>query len=155
MPLLAALSIPRPQRNALRLLLIALALFIISTVAACKELRYIAWGKTARAKIEKGEAWIDGASQMLRIHYSFPDGELGVRREEDEIPVGWAKGDDEVMPGDGTVTIEFLDGSPHNSRLKGHGHIWLIIPSILSLAALTYFTFRVYTARPEALHSHA
>lgn len=149
MPLLAALSIPRPQRNALRLLLIALALFILSTVAACKEFRYFAWGKTAHAKIEKGEAWIDGAAQMLRIHYSFPDGELGVRQEEDEIPVGWAKGDDEVIPGDGTVTIQFLGGSPHNSRLKGHGHIWLIFPALLSLAALTYFTFRYWSARQQ------
>ena len=124
-----------------------LALFVISAVYSCNEARYLAWGKTADAKIEKVEPVTKHGRygrqyQVLRFSYSFPDGDLGTRREEDDVAMDFIA--PESLPDDGTIPVQYIPGTADRSRLSGHSAKWLIIPFVASLGLLTFFGIRFW-----------
>ncbi|HYC33237.1 MAG TPA: hypothetical protein VEB59_13185, partial [Gemmatimonadales bacterium] len=76
------------ERLKLRLMLGIIVVFIASIVASCNEMRYLAWGQTVSAKVNTvaqvtTRGRYGSTSEKIRIEYSFRDGDLGTRTEED------------------------------------------------------------------------
>jgi hypothetical protein len=128
------------ERVKLRIFIGILVLLIASTVSSCNEMRYFVWGKTIDAKYEKGEVFTRGSGgKKLTIYYSFDDGDLGTRKEDDEVDLDWLKGRDIVDGAAGTVTVQYIPGTAERSRLKGHNYIWLTIPFGICVIAAGVF----------------
>lgn len=134
----------------LKLLLLVIVLFIASGIASCNELRYLAFGKTVQAQCTAADVIpIRGrygiTSHELRVRYSFDDGSLGSRKEEDHVSVSWSNTTQAGAP----LAVQYIPGVPDRSRLKGHNYAWLTVPFVvctLALAGFSIYFWRDYKA---------
>ncbi|QDT35072.1 hypothetical protein [Thalassoglobus polymorphus] len=126
-------------------ILFATVLFLISTYFAFKEVKYIIFGKTATATVQRvfetEERGRRGRKRkLLAIEYSFMDESGRSHSERDDVAVSW--GD----PGK-SVEVEYLSGVEDSSRLHGHSNktsIWIF------LGCLSWLTYTGYKLAKEA-----
>jgi hypothetical protein len=128
------------QRLKLRLMFGVFALFIASCVASCNEARYLIWGTTTSAKV----TGMQNSRTGVNISYSFDDGDTGTRKEDDDVSADLIRGNTEVFPGDGTVTVQYIPGALERSRVKGHNYAWLTIPLVITGVLATIFGIRFW-----------
>ncbi|MFT3685791.1 MAG: hypothetical protein QM783_12850 [Phycisphaerales bacterium] len=127
------------ERLKLRLMLGVIVLFIASCVASCNEVRYFIWSKTTSAKL----TGMHGARGGVAVSYSFDD-DGTVRNEDDDVSADLIRNGSAAVPGDGTVTIQYIPGAADRSRVKGHNYAWLTIPLVITGVLATVFGVRFW-----------
>ena len=126
------------EMGRLKVLLVDAIVFLISAFFSWRELKYIAFGKQADAKLvrtfESTEYARRGRTRQQRwVEYQFTDASGAVRKESDSIPVSL-----EPLTGP-TVHIQYLNGSPGSSRLPANSRR---IALIFFFASLAYMGFK-------------
>ncbi|HYC99736.1 MAG TPA: hypothetical protein VEB22_00785 [Phycisphaerales bacterium] len=123
MGLLADAAESWTERTKLRLMLGIVVVFVASVVGSCNQMRHLVWRQTASAKVDSvAQVTVRGrygsTSDKIRVEYSFPDGELGTRKEEDDVSMTFF--DPQQVANTGTVDVQYLPGTLERSRLRGH-----------------------------------
>ncbi|MBX3357912.1 MAG: hypothetical protein KF745_05745 [Phycisphaeraceae bacterium] len=122
---------------------VAFVVFIVSFFASCSELKYFTHGKTAeahlgRAAVVTSRGRFGTRRQKLQIDYVFQDGDGSTRRESDTVATSWP-----VPEGD-TIPVQYIPGSPGDSRLEGHSQAVFVYIFFASLAWLAFLGFRFW-----------
>lgn len=116
-----------------KLMLGAVAVFLVSTLFAYVELKYAIGGKTAEGTVEGVRERIARSGRTIRTvdyRYRTADGEQ--RRGSADVGRNW------VAPADDKLTVQYLDGT---SRIAGQRNTGALILFFGSLAALLVGSF--------------
>lgn len=115
---------------------------IVTGCYAFNEMKYALWGKSAAAKImQVKEITSTGrrgrTRKLLRVEYEFSEASGTRRSERDEVSMDWS------LPTDGTITVQFIPGVEHASRLEGHSSMIAVYLFFGCIAFLGIAIYRV------------
>ena len=118
------------EAQKVKILLIALGVFVMSWFMSCRELRFDVWGKTIDARItvtEKFPAFsADNEPHQIRVNYTFKEPDGTVRRDA----ALFAPGD--AIPVD-KIKVQYLAGKDSPTRLAGkHEWMWVSIFGVMT-----------------------
>jgi hypothetical protein len=120
-------------------------MFLVSGCFSVSELRYAVSGTTTDAQLlEVKEVTSRGrwGTQHTNLHvsYQFNDSTGGPRTEIDTVPDDWPIGSGE------TISVQYIPGKAHWSRIAGNRRDWAVIVFGLSLCGLAYLGFQLHHA---------
>lgn len=123
----------------LKWVLVGLVVFVVSAVFTYGEARYLLFGKSAPADVlsikEVQERGRRGRQKtLLEVRYEFDDVKGTVRQEQQRVSTTW------TPPHDNVIDVQYIPGSPADSRIKGVGEHW-VFPALF-FASLAFLAFK-------------
>ena len=135
-----------------------IALFLIFGWFAAGEVRYLAFGETADARVtelfetKKSRRW--SQYSMLAVRYTFTDGDGTTRAERDDVPPDWETTDGSTLAVGSTTPVEYLPGVEGKSRLSGNGNTFALVIFLIAVLAIAAFGVWLWRHASEMVHGH-
>ncbi len=127
-------------------LLVAGIVFLVSGCYAYSELKYAIWGQMADAKVIRAEQKSTPGRRgrthhVMRVEYEFAEANGTRRSEKDDVSVDWSP------PGDGKISVQYIPGAEHSSRLEGQSHMFAVY---LFLGCIVWLGYSLYQIGRQA-----
>ena len=126
-----------------RTVLFVTVVFLFSTYYAWHEFRYMLWGTTVEAKIDRTFETEESRRRgrrvkKLAVEYSFTDTSTNqTRSERDDVSRDWP------VSGE-TILVQYIPGQPDQSRLSGNRSTISLVIFFGCLIAVAAFVYKMH-----------